>query len=59
MLPKEVALFSESLKLCQNEIEGNIDIRGKTELIPVGADINCFVICLIHYETNLYFITKS
>ena len=37
--------FQESLNVSRDEVEGNIESRGKTKpLFPEGADIKCFVI---------------
>jgi hypothetical protein len=34
----------ESLNVSQDEVEGHIEIRGKTKLFPEGTDIKWFVI---------------
>ena len=36
--------FPESLNVSRDEVEGNIEIRGKTKLFPEGTDIKRFVI---------------
>jgi hypothetical protein len=32
--------FPESLNVSRDEVEGNIEIRGKTELFPEGTDLS-------------------
>ena len=39
-----IHLISSSFVFLRDEVEGNIEIQGKTKLFPEGTDIKCLVI---------------